>query len=63
MTQKELITRYIMENDSILPAKMSGKVFMGKMFGSEVSRRCREIRAEGKLISKREKRFERFFLA
>lgn len=62
MTQKQLIIQYIKDHGSILPARMSGKVYMKTMFGSEVSRRCRELRAEGVLTSKGEKRFERFFL-
>lgn len=62
MTQKELIIEYIKEFGSILPATMSGKKYMRTLFGSEISRRCRELRAEGKLESIGEKRFERFFL-
>jgi hypothetical protein len=61
MTQKELIIEYIKEFGSILPAKLSGKIYKRHIFGSEISRRCRELRADGKLDSKGEKRFERFF--
>ena len=63
MTQKSLIMKYVMRFGSILPAKMAGHVMWRNMFGSETSRRCRELRAEGLLISQGEKRFERFYLA
>jgi hypothetical protein len=42
---------------------MSGKVYKGVMFGSEISRRARELRAEGILSSVGEKRFEKFYLS
>lgn len=62
MTQKSLILRYVMRFGSILPAHMSGHIMWRHMFGSETSRRCRELRATGDLISHGEKRFERFYL-
>jgi hypothetical protein len=63
LTQKQLILEYLKEHDFILPAKMSGKVYKGVMFGSEISRRARELRAEGILSSVGEKRFEKFYLS
>lgn len=62
MTQKELIIEYIKEFGSILPAHLGGKIYKKHRFGSEISRRCRELRAEGKLKSVGEKRFERYYL-
>ncbi len=71
MTQHKLIIRYIDEYGSILPAKMAGAVYKGKMFGSETSARCRELRQYTlpsvqkypKLDSVSEGRFERFYFA
>ena len=71
MTQHRLIIRYIDEYGSILPTKMAGVVYGGKMFGSEISARCRELRRHTlpyvqkypKLDSKSEGRFERFYFA
>jgi hypothetical protein len=63
MTQKELVVEYLKENGTITPARMSGKIYKSTMFGSEVSRICRFLRADGILDSVREKRFEKFFLA
>lgn len=62
MTQKELIIAYIKEFGSILPAKMGGQFFRGQIMGSETSKRCRELRKDGKLYSQPEGKFERFYL-
>lgn len=73
MTQHQLIIEYIKLNGEILPAKMAGAIFMGTMFGSETSKRCRELRSmvKGKwenpygkqmLDSRKEGRFEVFYL-
>lgn len=62
MTQKELAKAYVQENGFIIPARMTGKVFKGTFFGSEISRACRSLRAEGIFDSTKEKRFEKFFL-
>ena len=62
ITQKELVLEYIKEYGSILPAHMSGKTYQGIMFGSETSKRCRELRMEGVLRSDPDGKFERFFL-
>jgi hypothetical protein len=62
MKQKPLIIEYIKEHGSILPAKIGGKIYKGTMFGSETSKRCRELRADGKLESKPDGKFERFYL-
>jgi len=44
MTQHELVIEYIKEFGKILPAKMGGRIYKGIMFGSETSKRCRELR-------------------
>lgn len=60
MTQKQIILKYIDLHGSILPAKMAGEIFEGVMFGSETSKRCREMRKEGVLVSHKEGKFEVF---
>ncbi len=62
MTQKELVITYIKEFGKILPAKISGIIYKGIMFGSETSKRCRELRAKGFLISHDEGKFEVYTL-
>jgi len=62
MSQKQLIKDYLLHNDFIVPAKMSGKIWKGQMFGSECSRRCRDLRDEGVLVSEPEGKFEKFIL-
>jgi len=62
MTQHQLIKEWILENGSILPAKMSGQIYKETMFGSEISKRCRELRKKGILMSVKDGKFERFFL-
>jgi hypothetical protein len=62
MTQHELVKEYIKEFGSILPAKISGVIYGGVMFGSETSKRCRELRGRGELTSDGDGRFERFYL-
>jgi len=61
-TQKELILAYVEEYGHIIPAKMGGQLYHGHMFGSETSKRCRELRAEGKLFSEPHGKFEMFFV-
>ena len=63
MTQKELIIQYIKQYKKITPAKMGGVYYLGQIFGSETNRRWRELRAEGVLSSRKEGRFEVFYLA
>lgn len=60
MTQKELVLEYVREHGEILPAKISGLVYKGYMFGSETSKRCRELRSAGKLVSHGEGKFTVF---
>lgn len=62
MTQKTLILKWLEQFGRIVPAKMSGKVYMGVMFGSETSKRCREMRKAGVLTSWGEGKFEIFGL-
>ena len=42
---------------------MAGYLYQGKMFGSETSRRCRELRDEGVLKSDPSGKFEIFYLS
>ena len=57
-TQKQLILEYLEEHGSILPAKIGGTVYKGVMFGSETSKRCRELRKSGHLLSHKNGKFE-----
>lgn len=61
MTQPQLVIEYIKDRGSILPAKLGGVVYLGTMFGSETTKRCRELRKKGVLFSQKEGKFERFF--
>lgn len=62
MTQKQLVLTYVSEFGSIIPAKISGFVYKGMMFGSETSKRCRELRAAGLLQSRAIGKFEEYYL-
>ena len=62
LTQHELVIEYVKEFGSITPAKMSGKTYKGGFFGSETSKRCRELRKAGKLNSHKVGKFEVFKL-
>ncbi len=53
---------WLKEHPSILPAKIGGHIYRGIMFGSETSKRCRELRAKGVLRSEGAGKFERYFL-
>lgn len=63
MTQQKMVIEYVKKNGSILPAKMGGRIFKRTMFGSETTKRCRELRKVGLLKDEREGRFVRFYLA
>lgn len=62
MTQYQLILRYLEEFGSIVPAKVGGSEYRGGFFGSETSKRCRELRKRGMLRSEKDGKFERFYL-
>ena len=62
MTQKQLVMAWVEEHGSITPAKMAGTIYNDTMFGSETSKRCRELRSEGKLTSETQGKFEVFYL-
>lgn len=64
LTQKKLILKFIEQNGSITPARLGDKqrAFMGGWIGSQADKRCRELRAEGVLVSEPDGKFERFFL-
>jgi len=61
MTQREMVLDYLFMNPYMIPAKMSGSFYNGQIWGSEVSRVCRTLRAEGKLRSERCGKFEKFY--
>lgn len=67
MTQKELIIAWLentlQSGGEITPAKMGGSVWNGHMFGSETSKRCREMRKLGLLTSQKRGKFEVYKLA
>lgn len=65
-SQKEIILAYVKLRGSITPAKLSDEdraLFGHNMFlGSETGKRCRELRADGKLSSVKVGKFEQFYL-
>lgn len=64
LTQRELIMTYINNIGSIVPARVIGIEYQGNFFGSEVPRRCRELRKEGILASRpwaKDSKFEEFY--
>ena len=63
MTQTEQVIYWIQEHGEITPARLGGKIYKGRMFGSETSRVCRTLRADGYLESKKTGRFTSFYLA
>jgi hypothetical protein len=62
MTQHELIIEYLKEHKTITPAKMGGHIYKDNMFGSECSKRCRELRKKEILESANDGKFEVFYL-
>jgi hypothetical protein len=62
MTQEQQIMEWLKINDEIIPAKMSGKIFKDRMFGSETSRACRALRKKGILQSEPRGKFEVFWI-
>ena len=68
LTQHEGIIKYIEKYGSILPAKKGGEImnfdngYYEVMFGSETSKRCRELRSAEILKSEKDGKFERFYL-
>jgi hypothetical protein len=62
MTQYELIIEYCKEFGEIMPAKLYGFKYKDGMMGSELSKRCRELRRERILNSRKDGRFEVFWL-
>ena len=66
LSQKQLIVEYIKELGSIVPAKVANSSYKGHWFGEELSKRCRELRLTGMLVSEPDKddnKYERFYLA
>lgn len=59
-TQSQIALLWTLRYGVIFPAKISGNIFLGTMFGSETSKRCRELRALGWLDSHREGKFTVF---
>lgn len=62
-TQKEAILEYIDFKGEFIPAQMIGKMWKDTMFGSEIGKRCREMRQVGILNSIRDGKFEKYFRA
>lgn len=62
-TQKELVIEYVKTFGEIVPAKIGGKQWNGGFFGSETSKRCRELRHTGELLSHKEGKFEVYTLS
>lgn len=62
MTQNELLINYILEYGSATPAKLTGTPYKDGFFGSEISRRARDLRKAGRLVSVKEGKFEKYFL-
>ncbi len=66
MTQHALIIEYIKLRGSICPAKLSDddkRMPNGEWLGSETGKRCRELRAQGKLTAYKDGKYEVFRLA
>lgn len=61
LTQHKLVIEYVIKYGSILPAKMGGKIFMKTMFGSETTKRCRELYKRELLDRDWDGKFKRFF--
>lgn len=59
--QQQMVMEYVKEWGRIVPAKMGGRTYQGRMWGSETSKRCRELRAMNLLEGQRVGRFEVFF--
>ena len=57
LTQKELILAWVKAHGDFKPSSMVGKVFMRQMYGSEIKRRCCELRDAGVLMSFRVGKF------
>jgi len=64
-TQKQLVKSWILDHGFIIPARMGGRIYKKAMFGSSLSRRCRNMRADGVLESYKvpKTRFTAFRLA
>lgn len=63
MKDKQQILLYLSENPFIIPAKMIGGTYLGKIWPAELSKRCRELRKAGILTSEPYGKFEMFKLA
>lgn len=62
MSEKQALYDYIKTFGECIPAKLHGKVWQGHFFGSEITRRARDLRKEGKVVSEKEGKFEKFYL-
>ena len=62
LTQKQMVIKYLEEFDFITPAKKSGSIYMGQMWGSEISRVCRTLRSQGILDCKRSPENPKFMM-
>jgi hypothetical protein len=57
-----MIIEYIKEFRLLTPAKMIGGFYRNKIWPAELSKRCRELRSQGILDSRKEGKFEVFYL-
>lgn len=55
--QQNLVYEYIKEFGKISPAHKGGLMYRGKMFGSETTKRCRELEELGLVVGFRNGRF------
>lgn len=62
LTQRQLVAVYMEKFGVMTPAKLGGRVYRGTMFGSEISRTCRSLRAEGLMRSSLDGQFAVFIL-
>ena len=60
--QQAHIYAYIREYGFAHPAKLIGSIYKGKKFPAELSKRCRELRAQGYLQSHQDGKFEKYYL-
>lgn len=62
MTQHELVLEWVKEHGFIDPAHKGGVIYKGVMFGSETTKRCRELRKKGVLDDFKDGKFVCFRL-
>ena len=61
-SQRQLLLEIIKQNKEVIPAKLCGNFYLGQIFGSDITRRARELREKGILDSREEGQFTVFFI-